>query len=511
MKSLLTILILFICMGSFAQKPKTLTQLPDTIECPKAELDRIFRTEENGSIILQFPPVALHGVITGKKQVYSNLRKVNVKLVSVHNAIFNLSEVYSGTDSAHYVGRIADENSLDAMLLQRIGGSYYLVKVYDLVPDICIPSTRTENMYTFQSNVDISTSMPLLNSNPGALFTIFLDFDGYQVNTSSWNGGTPFYATPAGLSDAQITEAFLRCSEDYRPFTVNVTTDSTVFLATALTRRQRIVVTNNSAWYPNAGGVAYVGSFTWGDDTPGFVFSDKLGPYNPKMVGEASSHESGHTVGLSHQASYDANCALISQYRSGVGTGETGWAPIMGNSYYNNASRWSNGPTPYTTCTGSQDELNIIATKNGFSYRPHQNKITIGSNNFSYTSIITTNSDKDTFQFGTDGGAVHIQALPYSVAAGNSGANLDIQLSLVSSSGAVIATSNPTDQLGAAIDAAVNPGTYYIIVDGVGNANNFNGNYGSVGQFTISGNLAVSVLGGALKNVYIKKGNKTYQ
>jgi hypothetical protein len=128
---------------------------------------------------------------------------------------------------------------------------------------------------------------------------------------------------------------------------VNITTDSTKFLSAPLTRRIRIVITPTSSWRPNVGGISFVGSFTWGDNTPGFVFSDRLGPNNTKFIAECCSHESGHTLGLSHQSKYNTNCSLAETYSTGNGTGETGWAPIMGNSYNRNMTGWNNGPTPY--------------------------------------------------------------------------------------------------------------------------------------------------------------------
>jgi len=129
-----------------------------------------------------------------------------------------------------------------------------------------------------------SFSIPKLNSLPGAVATIFLDFDGQYVNSSVWNSAMPISCAPSGMTDAQITEAFYRVSEDYRPFVINITTDSTVFLAAPLTSRMRVIITPTSSWCPGVGGVAYVGSFTWGDDTPCFVFCDQLGPKDRKSV-----------------------------------------------------------------------------------------------------------------------------------------------------------------------------------------------------------------------------------
>ncbi|MGH2647562.1 MAG: hypothetical protein ACRDE8_08350, partial [Ginsengibacter sp.] len=103
--------------------------------------------------------------------------------------------------------------------------------------------------------------LPALSSYPSAKATIFLDFDGHYVQSTSWNGGTPFVCAPAPLNDAQITEIFNRVSEDYRPFNINITTDSTKFLAAPLTQRIRIIVTPTSGWYLGVGGVSYTGSF----------------------------------------------------------------------------------------------------------------------------------------------------------------------------------------------------------------------------------------------------------
>jgi len=98
-----------------------------------------------------------------------------------------------------------------------------------------------------------------------------------------WNYGTPFSCLPAVITDAEITEAFNRVAEDFRPFNINITTDLTKFLAAPLSQRIRIIITPNSAWYAGVAGIAYVTSFTWGDDTPAFVLSNKL-LNNPKRV-----------------------------------------------------------------------------------------------------------------------------------------------------------------------------------------------------------------------------------
>ena len=342
-----------------------------------------------------------------------------------------------------------------------------------------------------------ASCLPVLSSLPMAQATIFLDFDGQHVQATSWNGGNPLNCAPSGLTDAQITEIFNRVSEDFRPFNINITTDSTKFLAAPLTKRIRIIITPTSGWYTGVGGVSYTGSFTWGDDTPGFVFPNRLGPNNTKMVAECCTHESGHTVGLSHQSTYNGSCTLVATYSLGTGTGETGWAPVMGNSYYKNFSGWNNGPTP-SGCTADQDNLSIITSINGFTYRPDDHSddpgvnpttVIINNSTFSNNGIITTNTDKDVFKFNlTETGKLHLDAKPFSVGINNNGADLDIKLELLNSTLQVIHVYDPVDILNVAADTTLNSGVYYLIVDGTGNNNSTN--YGSLGSYTISGTFS---------------------
>jgi hypothetical protein len=346
-----------------------------------------------------------------------------------------------------------------------------------------------------------ASCLPVLSSLPSAKATIFLDFDGQHVQASSWNGGNPLNCAPSGLSDVQISEIFNRVSEDYRPFNINITTDSAKFLAAPLTQRIRIIITPTSGWYTGVGGVSYTGSFTWGDDTPGFVFPDRLGPNNTKMVAECCTHESGHTVGLSHQAKYDGSCTLLATYNIGAGSGQTGWAPVMGNSYYQNFSGWNNGPTP-NGCTADQDNLSIITSVNGFTYRaddhsddPNVNPTAVAINNslFSANGIITTNTDKDVFKFDlSKSGALHLDAKPFSVGSNNDGADLDVKLELLNSALQVIHVYDPVDILNATIDTSLNSGIYYLIVEGAGNKNTTN--YGSLGSYSISGTFSALVI-----------------
>lgn len=329
-----------------------------------------------------------------------------------------------------------------------------------------------------------------LSSHPSASATIYLDFDGHYVQYAFWNGSQPIDCAPSGLSTQKINEIFNRVAEDFRPFDINITTDSTVFHAAPLNHRMRVIVTPTSAWSPGVGGIAYVGSFTWGDDAPAFVFTDRLSN-NAKYIAECITHETGHTIGLSHQSTYNESCDLVDIYAMGAGTGETSWAPVMGNSYYRNMTVWNEGPTPYG-CSLVQDNLTIITTYNGFGYREDDFDNHIDETafqletNFSIDGIITTNTDKDVFRYTHEAdGSLHIEAKPFGLNNSSNGANLDVMLELFDEHGNIIAQYNPEEKMNVSVDTVLSAGIYYIVVSGAGNSNI--SNYGSLGSYTLTG------------------------
>ena len=191
-------------------------------------------------------------------------------------------------------------------------------------------------------------------------WTLFIDFDGAGVQSVYWYGGNYFYCTPSGLSSTEIANILLEVQKDFKFFNITITTDSTVYNNASPLRRQRVIVTENNSWYSNqAGGVAYVESIKWGADVPAFVFSKLLG-YSQKKIGEAISHESGHTIGLYHQALYDTACAFKSEYNPGSGT----TAPIMGVSYTREGVWWR-GPNSFG-CSNIQNDSLVIRQLVGF-------------------------------------------------------------------------------------------------------------------------------------------------
>lgn len=345
-----------------------------------------------------------------------------------------------------------------------------------------------------------------LHSNPGARHTIYLDFDGHVTSGTAWNTGynggnditTPAYGFEgdASFTDselARIQRIWQRVAEDILPFDVDVTTEDPG--ADALARSSdgdtawgiRVVIGGAGAWFGPAGGVAYVGSFNWGSDTPVFVFEDNLANGNEKFTAEAASHEAGHALGLSHDG------GPATQYYAGHGAGETGWGTIMGVSYDKSLTQWSRGE--YAGATNRQDDLSIITTQNGFGYRADDHGNSAGTaggfdvigNNVVATGIIERNTDVDVFSFTTGAGAVAFTATPAA-----RGPNLDILLQLYDSNGQLVASANPADALNAHLSAVVAAGSYFLHVSGAGQGDPLGtgySDYGSLGFYAVSGTI----------------------
>jgi hypothetical protein len=342
------------------------------------------------------------------------------------------------------------------------------------------------------SSFNLFAQVPVYSSYPSASATIFLDFDGHTLNGTSWNTNGPIVCGPSNLTSDQITEIFNRIAEDYRPFNVNITTDSTKYSAAPATRRMRVLFTITNSWYGNnAGGVAYTGSFTWGDNTPCFIFTALLN-YNTKFISEAGAHEAGHTLGLRHQAAYDANCVKTSDYNYGYGSGETSWAPIMGVGYYRNFTTWHNGSNPYG-CTNVQNDLSVITSAtNGFGYRTDDygdtfnsaTNLSFSANQFGVNGLVSTNTDKDLFKFSLSSQQqFKLSALPTSVGDGDAGSNLDMAIQLYDASKNLISTYNPEQSLSVSVDTTLDAGDYYMQVNATGNT--YSSGYGSLGSYTL--------------------------
>jgi hypothetical protein len=219
----------------------------------------------------------------------------------------------------------------------------------------------------------------LLETNPGADKTIYLNFAGANLtgtdwDTKAWNGVSPAFSLDSDTSNfssselAAIKEIFARVACDFAPFDVNITTrpqssDRIARSSASDTIYGTVCLFSNissQTGFANAGGVAYIGIFAAVNSEskkPALVFPNRLSN-NPKNIAEAASHEIGHNLGLGHDGTRRA------AYYTGQGS-NPGWAPIMGVGYYKQLVQFSRGS--YAGANNTQNDLAIIAA-NGFGY-----------------------------------------------------------------------------------------------------------------------------------------------
>ena len=378
------------------------------------------------------------------------------------------------------------------------GGTPMLVE-HSLDQVVCVNLTKPDPVaaeepqnapQTHPTNIPIPTyqnGVVPLQSLPGAAGVIYLDFDGETGPFAGWGS---FDAAPSGATNAQIKDVWQRVAEDYQPFNLNVTTDRRVFDTAAENSRMHVILTPTTTAAPGAGGVAYVGSFNSTGDTVCWSFYS-----TGKSAAEVVSHEVGHTLGLSH----DGRNTPSEGYYGGHGSGETGWAPIMGVGYYQNLVQWSKGE--YTSANNTEDDLSIITNNNNsVAYRADDYGATfatagyleiLANNSVSNEGIIETSTDFDAFRFTTAGGAVSL-----TVSVVSASPNLDILAEIFTSAGVLVATANPDAALSATVAATLAAGDYTLRVSGVGRGDPLVDGYtayDSLGAYLITGTVAGGV------------------
>ena len=353
-----------------------------------------------------------------------------------------------------------------------------------------------------------------LHSRPSAKRTIYLNFVGATLTNTAWNSSSqptitaePFDldGAPSTFSNAELERIqyiWKRVAEAYSAFDVDVTTEPPP--ADRLTRSSTsddtfgttVLITRRTFYSCSCGGVAYLSSF---DDVgdyykPALVFFDALGSGNEKYVADAIAHEAGHNLSLSHDGT------ASSGYYQGHGSGATGWAPIMGVGYYQQLVQWSKGE--YAGANNTEDDYARMQLT-GLPLRAddHGNAITSatplpsvtagGVTTITGSGVIERPTDVDVFSFVAGAGPVSITVSPAPRAP-----MLDILATLRDSNNNVLATANPADSLPATLTATLSAtGTYFVTVDGVGKGDPLSTgytDYGSIGQYTISGTVQAS-------------------
>lgn len=342
------------------------------------------------------------------------------------------------------------------------------------------------------TNTVAATPFPLdqtfkLHSKADSTRVLFLDFTG--------QGGHPAFdldGIPSTFSAAErllIQKVWQRVAEDYVAFDVDVTSEAPAAASGKI--GATVLITPQAS---TAGGYAYLNSFTTfaANAAPAFCFPNNLAN-SEKPIGECVSHEAGHTLGLQHQGS------ATSAYYAGQGDGTTGWAPIMGVGYDKNLTQWAKGE--YLGANNKEDAYAVMA-RQGLKPRaddhgntPATATVLVGVSanglfNLSASGIISTPSDADMFRFQAGAGPLSLKALGAAL-----GANVDIALQLFDASGRLLASANPVAELSASLSVTLAlSGTYYLSVKGVGNGDPLKtgySNYGSVGQYSISGSSAL--------------------
>jgi hypothetical protein len=322
--------------------------------------------------------------------------------------------------------------------------------------------------------------------------TILLDFNGHNVKATAWNWNGPFYAEPTNLNPNQIKEIIKRVKADYDIFDLKITTEEKDYKKEDPMKRIRIIITPTSEWYGQSGGVALIGSFTWGDDTPCFVFSDQLN-FHPKFIAEAVSHEVGHTLGLQHQSEYDEYCNKTQEYNPGTGNDSVGWAPIMGIGYFKGITTWALGQST-EDCKIVQDDLSLITQV--LSYKPEALEdssvatvLPFRGSKIAAAGFIKNATEKDKFLFQvTRTTRITLDINPGEENDELFAANLNLKATLLNENSEEILVMDPQDHLSVSLDTTLLTGKYYLLIEGA--PTEFLPDYGSIGSYTILGTAA---------------------
>jgi len=352
-----------------------------------------------------------------------------------------------------------------------------------------------------------------LHSDPTATHTLYLDFTGASLTGTAWNTqqslpagswtGFDLDGDPGSFTTAEratIAEVWREVAQIYAPFDIDVTTqdpgDAALLRSSASDDAYGVQVLITSAAGPGTAlcgacsGLAWVSTFDMVDPKGlyryAWAFADTLGE-NPMLIAQTTAHEAGHTFGLHHDGDSGG------PYAQGNGN----WHPIMGYTINRPISQFSKGE--YAGANNTEDDLAIIAA-HGAPLRADTVGDTIATASpltGTTDGLINSRADSDVYSLPTGCTA------PVTIAAtgGGHGSPLDLRLSLLDGTGAVLATADPPSGWAAGgfasgLDASLTAtlhGPSYLRVEGVGAGNPLTtdrqaigySDYGSIGDYRL--------------------------
>lgn len=374
-----------------------------------------------------------------------------------------------------------------------------------LVPSAASAEALPTGAATYTATAS-STSDPFsLASRPGSAHTIYLDFDGGDLQGtvfSSESSPVPSFSIGADHSTFSSTEKNMirtiwqMVTEDFAPFDVNVTTQPTS--DDLLIKNDEADPTYGVHVYitdmnnPHAqscvcgglGGLGTLGEVGGKAAALAFVdeeYSDLYTTYIASVV----SHEVGHTLGFMHHGGIDGNDNQPTEYFNDLGV----FVPIMGSSLLDPVlSQWSNGDYP-----GSTDQVDQVAriTELFGSVKDDYSNTRTGAGKLAVTKtlrgLISTRTDIDTFSFSVTTMKTKVKGVWKNVTPKTTitvkptitGTNLVPSLTIYNSKGKVVKTlaapaNIDVDRVGPTnlvktYTATLPAGTYYAVVDGIGN------------------------------------------
>jgi len=333
-----------------------------------------------------------------------------------------------------------------------------------------------------------TSSVPVLNSDPGAADTLYLDFNGYSA-TDAWGtysipaydlNGNAAEWTPAERLAIQNVWAVV--ADDFSPFNINVTNSYSGSYTPDATAYRMVIGNSNGSdlgLQPGTGGAAFNNSYASLGPTAktGFVFANS---FQDDPSAGISGQITAAAIEMGNTAAQEFGLAL-GLHRYG-GTNSQPQAIMQADDSGLNRERWTSGNTSSDEPPVMfQDDVSVIASPtNTLGYRADDNGNTRTSatvltpvgNAYTTSGVIEQTSDVDFFRFTASGSTTITLNIPENLG------HLDGRLDLYSATGSLLLSADPSDQLGASIDTTLAGGTYFLGVSS-------HGDTGEIGQYGV--------------------------